>query len=221
MKISNLHYQIGDFTLTIDQLHLTKPIIYAVCGENGAGKSTLLKVISQLLPIKQGTIDYHPYTINDLTMVFQKPYILHRSVKDNLLYPLQLRNKADLQLVDNYLRMIGLQDKQHLLANKLSYGEKQKLALARALIFQPKVVLLDEPFANLDYQTTIFFIEWIKKIQQSNPIQWILVSHHWPHISALANEVIVIDHGHTLHYSSLDQAVTQSQVIQQALMKAG
>lgn len=221
MRISNLNYQVGEFTLHVDDLKLDQPQIYALCGDNGAGKSTLLKLIGQLLPISPQVIDYTPLTLNQLTMVFQKPYIFHQSVRANLSYPLTVRKQVNETLVDEYLSKIGLMEKQHLLATKLSYGEKQKLALARALIIRPQMILLDEPFANLDHQTTRFFIDWIKTIQTVNPIQWILVSHHWPHIEALADQVIVIDQGQTTHYPSINQALNQSEFLKQTLMKVG
>jgi tungstate transport system ATP-binding protein len=131
-----------------------------VVGPNGAGKTTLLKVLHGVERISRGTLDWAvPDDVSRQTQayVFQSPIMLRRSVRQNLAYPLELLRlpKAEIAVrVAEWAQKIGLQDALEFPAPRLSGGEKQKLALGRALIRRPEVLFLDEPCANLDGRST-------------------------------------------------------------------
>jgi tungstate transport system ATP-binding protein len=131
-----------------------------VVGPNGAGKTTLLKVLHGVERISRGTLDWAvPDDVSRQTQayVFQSPIMLRRSVRQNLAYPLELLRlpKAEMAVrVAEWAQKIGLQDALEFPAPRLSGGEKQKLALGRALIRRPEVLFLDEPCANLDGRST-------------------------------------------------------------------
>ena len=130
--------------------------IIIVLGPNGAGKTTFLKVLHGVERISDGEMHWSVSNIQareEQAYVFQSPIVLRRSVGQNLAYPLKLIGTVKSEIstrVRLWARKIGLEDALDLPATRLSGGEKQKLAIGRALIRMPKVLFLDEPCANLD-----------------------------------------------------------------------
>lgn len=128
-----------------------------IIGPNGSGKTTLLRVMHGIERVTSGTVTWQHDDPSQHAFVFQSPILLRRSVHENLAYPLRLINmpKARIaQAVDHWLDRIGLQDVRNSPALRLSGGERQKLAIGRALIRNPQVLFLDEPCANLDGRAT-------------------------------------------------------------------
>ena len=134
--------------------------VTTIIGPNGSGKTTLLRVMHGIERISGGSAKW---AIPDAdaraaqSYVFQTPIMLRRSVADNLRYPLQLRRatKPDQERDIAYWGdKAGLSAQLHMPANRLSGGERQKLALARALITKPALIFLDEPCASLDGHAT-------------------------------------------------------------------
>lgn len=131
-----------------------------VLGPNGAGKTSLLKVLHGVERLSSGRITWSvpEHAAREAqAYVFQKPIMLRRSVQHNLAFPLQLLKVGKPEIgtrVADWSRRIGLGDALDRPAKRLSGGEQQKLALARALIRHPQVVFLDEPCANLDGRST-------------------------------------------------------------------
>ena len=130
--------------------------ITVVLGPNGAGKTTFLKVLHGVERISDGEMHWSVANVQareEQAYVFQSPIVLRRSVGQNLAYPLKLIGtvKSEISMrVSLWSRKIGLEDALDFPATRLSGGEKQKLAIGRALIRMPKVLFLDEPCANLD-----------------------------------------------------------------------
>jgi tungstate transport system ATP-binding protein len=128
-----------------------------IIGPNGSGKTTLLRVMHGIERVTSGTVTWQHDDPSQHAFVFQSPIVLRRSVSDNLAYPLRLIKtpKVDIEkAVDHWLDRIGLSANRHSPATRLSGGERQKLAIARALIRKPQVLFLDEPCANLDGHAT-------------------------------------------------------------------
>ena len=128
-----------------------------IIGPNGSGKTTLLRVMHGIERVTSGTVTWQHDDPSQHAFVFQSPIVLRRSVYENLAYPLRLIKtpKPEIaQSVDHWLERIGLADMRHSPALRLSGGERQKLAIARALIRKPQVLFLDEPCANLDGHAT-------------------------------------------------------------------
>ena len=128
-----------------------------IIGPNGSGKTTLLRVMHGIERVTSGTVTWQHDDPSQHAFVFQSPIVLRRSVYENLAYPLRLIKtpKPEVaQAVDHWLERIGLSDMRHSPALRLSGGERQKLAIARALIRKPQVLFLDEPCANLDGHAT-------------------------------------------------------------------
>lgn len=148
--------------LDIGELDLAEGRITGIIGPSGAGKSTLLYILNGLEKATSGKIIFDGKelkgapdieTRRQMSMVFQKPTVFNTSVYENMAYSLKLRgiNKKDIRdRVLELAKLIGLEDKLPRKAVTLSGGEAQRLSLARAIIHKPKVLLLDEPTANLD-----------------------------------------------------------------------
>ena len=169
-----------------------------VMGPNGAGKTTLLRTLHGLERLAAGSIDWQvPFadTLHRQAFVFQTPIMMRRSVRDNLAYPLLLhRARNAREQAEGWAERVGLQDRLDQQAPQLSGGEKQKLALARALIRSPEVLFLDEPCANLDGRS-IREIEAILQQAQAAGTRILMATHDIGQARRLASDVIFMMHG--------------------------
>lgn len=196
MKITELEKKVGNFQLHIDHFTTDEKKIHGVIGNNGSGKSTLLKLIAGTLKPDSGIIDMEEYSPQDITITSQRPYMIRDTVFNNLKYPLKIRKqKMDENEIMEWLYKCGLAGKEKQYAPSLSSGERQKLSFARALIFRPKVVLVDETLSNLDPDSVHLFEKIITEIQLSEPITWIIVSHQLAHIYKMCQLVHVMEKG--------------------------
>ncbi len=175
-----------------------------VLGPNGAGKSLLLRLCHGLLQPTSGTIGWHARGDDDpahrQAMVFQRPVMLRRSVGANIEYALSLRNLNGAEKkrrTEKVLEHTGLTQLAHSPARVLSFGEQQKLALARAWALYPQVLFLDEPTASLDPAATHAIEEVIEAIHKSGT-RIIMTTHDLPQAQRLADEVLFIHRGRLL-----------------------
>ena len=172
--------------------------ITAVVGPNGAGKSTLLRLMHGLDRIRSGEVNLPDFMgPQQQAFLFQHPILLRRSVQQNLKLPLKLR-RMPAAIIDTEVvgiaRDFGLEKLLEQDALLLSGGEKQKLALARALITKPKLLFLDEPSANLDRPSTLS-IENALKSSAKQGCKVIVASHSIAQVSRLAEDVLFISDG--------------------------
>lgn len=196
MRITDLEKQVGNFRLSIEELKLENGKVHGLIGPNGSGKSTLAKLLMNIYPTDQGNIDYEGISLQECTMITQRPYLLHTSVFENLIYPLKLRKvPVNKELADRLLEQCGLQYKKKQYARSLSSGERQKLAFARALIFSPKLIIVDETFSNMDPDSVRLFEQMILEHQKDNPSTWIIISHQLVHIHRICDEVHFMENG--------------------------
>jgi tungstate transport system ATP-binding protein len=168
-----------------------------ILGPNGAGKTTLLRALHGLERLSKGRLEWAvPLTQANMAQafVFQSPIILRRSVLDNLTYPLRLTGMARgpaRDLAADWADRIGLTPALHRHAPTLSGGERQKLALARALIRTPQVLFLDEPCANLDGRATRE-IEVMLHAAQQGGTRIVMSTHNMGQARRIATEVVVM-----------------------------
>jgi tungstate transport system ATP-binding protein len=147
-----------------------------VVGPNGSGKTTLLRVMHGI----------------EHAFVFQSPIVLRRSVAENLAYPLRLLKTPAGQIretVDYWLDRIGLASGQNSPATRLSGGERQKLAIARALVRKPDVLFLDEPCANLDGHATREIETLLQEIAAAGT-QLVMATHDMGQARRLAHDLV-------------------------------
>ena len=174
--------------LVIDTLGIT-----AVRGENGLGKTTLFSLISGLEKDFEGEILKKGIDEMDITFVQQNFYLLKRTVYENIAYPLKIRKWNDENIkkrVDFLLSEFRIEHLSEKNASRLSSGESQKVAIARALSFRPKLILLDEPTSNLDKESTFLAEGVLSKYTQEEKAGVIMISHDNEQIKRMADQTI-------------------------------
>jgi tungstate transport system ATP-binding protein len=184
--------------LDLEEVTIEKGTRTAIIGPNGAGKSTLLNIVSRIDSASEGAVVYESEDSRLVTQVFQQPYMLRTSVEKNIQYPLRLRNWPEermKQRSDELMGELGLLDLRNQKAWKLSGGETQKVALARALSFQPSLLLLDEPTANIDPATTAEIEEMLLKINREEGTTILFVTHNLAQARRVCNRLLFLDKG--------------------------
>jgi ABC-type multidrug transport system ATPase subunit len=195
VSIVNLEKKQGFFSLRIERMHIGAPGIYGIIGPNGCGKTTAAKLISGVLPLDSGVIDI-ALGQREITMVSQKPYMMDNTVYNNLVYPLRLRGiTPDASLCDEWLAKIGFAERRNQRARSLSAGERQKLALLRAFIFNPRLIILDEAMTDLDIDSLDMFEAMVLERQRRAPVVWIIISHQLAHIRRLCDYIFFMAAG--------------------------
>lgn len=178
-------------------LRLHSEGVTIVIGPNGAGKTTLLKMLHGIVRLTDGAVDWAcdvELARKRQAFVFQTPVMLRRSVIENLMYPLRLTGAGRAQarkVALDWATRIGLQGAENRQATVLSGGERQKLALARALIREPDVLFLDEPCASLDGRATRE-IEALLRRAAEGGTRLIMSTHDMGQARRLASEVAFV-----------------------------
>lgn len=174
VSLQQIFFCRGDFRLSVAHLDLFPQRVYALTGANGAGKSTLLRIMALLIAPQRGVVRFPGSPTKDpeqlrknVTYVEQSPYLFQGTVGDNIAYGLRLRGVSrgeQARRIALTLSIVGLEDFAQRKAKELSSGETQKVALARALVFKPDLLLLDEPTANIDVNSRPAFEGLLAKL---------------------------------------------------------
>ena len=181
------HTYQGRAVLDIATLAVSEGQVLALVGPSGAGTSTLLRLLNFLEPPTSGLLRFggevvrHPAPLalrRQVTTVFQRPVLQRSSVADNVALGLRLRGLAVDGQVDAMLSQVGLTPLAHKPARLLSGGEMQRVALARALVIRPRVLLLDEPTANLDPYNVGLIEEIVREANREAGLTVVLVTHN-------------------------------------------
>ncbi len=193
--------------LMIENLAIRPGSITAVMGPNGAGKTTLLKVLAGLTNPAHGSLAYRGAQVtpenvgilrHKVCLVHQAPLLFDMTVFENVAFGLKARRvpKADiLQAVMQALTVVGCFDLKRRRARELSGGEVKRVAIARTLVLDPEVLLLDEPLANVDQTTAKALEEVFGEIEKRGGT--LIFSTHDPRLAhRLAREMVVLTDGH-------------------------
>ena len=196
MRITELRKTVGKTDLYIDDLKIESGRIHGLVGPNGCGKTTLLKLIMGTVEPDWGSIDFEGLKPSDITMMSQRPYLMHKNVYDNIIYPLKIRGaKIDEKEINGLLERAGLLEIKDQYAGSLSSGERQKLSFLRAIVFRPKMILMDETLSNLDADSGKLFREMILERHKEDGSTWLIVSHQWDEMNDLFDEVHHMEKG--------------------------
>ncbi|ACL58533.1 ATP-binding cassette domain-containing protein [Methylobacterium nodulans] len=193
-------------------LRIEEPGITAIIGPNGAGKSVLLRLLDGLLAPSQGRIRIGRGEGGAVrrAFVFQRPGLIRASAARNVrlaLGPAGLPRAEQAARIAAALALVGLADRAGDPATKLSGGEQQRLALARAWAVAPDLLLLDEPTANLDPAATEAVERVIAAMARAGT-KVLLVSHHLGQVARLARDVVVLSEGRVVEHGPARQVLS-------------
>jgi putative spermidine/putrescine transport system ATP-binding protein len=178
----------------------------ALVGPSGCGKTTTLNLVAGLIPISGGDILIGNRVVNDLdpkdrdiAMVFQN-YALYpnKTVYKNLAFPLKMRKLPNADIDRKVQEAAKVLDITHLLERRpreLSGGQQQRVALARSMVMEPKVLLLDEPLSNLDARLRLEMRTELQRVQKETGVTMIFVTHDQAEALALADRIVVMKSG--------------------------
>lgn len=207
IEIDDLHLSFGDTkVLTGVNLTIQPGEFFAFLGPSGSGKSTLLRSIAGFGPRPQGEIriggrnvvDLQPWNRN-VGMVFQS-YALwpHMSVRENVAFGLRERKVAGAEItrrVNDALELVGLSHLADRMPNQLSGGQQQRIALARTVVIEPQVLLLDEPLSNLDASLRVQMRRELLALQRKLGLTTIFVTHDQEEANSTCDRMAVLDKG--------------------------
>jgi molybdopterin-binding protein len=195
--------------IVVDKINLEihEGEILALLGPNGSGKTTILKILAFIENPTSGEVNFLGETVNfkntekvrlQSTLVFQKTTLFSTSVYNNIAYGLKIRKipkaTGDAE-VKKALKLVKLEGFEKRNARKLSSGEQQRVAIARALVLKTKLLLLDEPTANLDPKNAGILEEVIDTVNRENKVTIVMATHNMFQAKKLPHRIALIDKG--------------------------
>jgi tungstate transport system ATP-binding protein len=208
LDMSNVRvFRQARLVLDIERFALASGDLAAIIGPNGAGKSSLLQVINLLMPYQHGQMHLFGTDIKDkdmltlrrrCAMVFQEPLFVQDTVYANVALPLRLRKMSEAEIRYHVIDVLDAFRCTHLAGRNihcLSGGEAQRIRLARALISQPELLLLDEPFGAVDPALRKTLLAELRGVAQQRGMTVLLVSHSLDEVLHFAHRTIVMSEG--------------------------
>lgn len=206
IKDLNFKYKKSNFALENISFKMKNAAILGLIGENGSGKTTLLKVIEGFLVQEKGeiilegkNIENDIIQIRDVSYIFQKAFLYpHLTIYQNLLMGLNgfgLNEDDKDQRVKKMLSKIKMLPYANVKPAHISEGQKQLVSVAKAIIREPVLLLMDEPFSNLDAISKSKCVELVKNINSDIKTSIIFVSHSFEDVSNICSDIIVLDNG--------------------------
>lgn len=179
-----------------------------IMGPNGSGKSLFLRCLHGLIPLQSGRVEFagrllDQSLIKRQSFVFQTPTVLRRTVYENLTFVARLRPEISADETDRLLVEMRLENLRNHPARLLSGGEKQRLAMARALLTSPDLLLMDEATANLD-PASVQIIEAGLRIASAKGLKIIIVTHDIGQARRLAHDVMFLDSGQLTEHTTAE-----------------
>ena len=194
--------------------------ILAILGPSGCGKSTLLNIISGLEPLDSGQISWGgqnlslipPYKRNFGLMFQDYALFPHMNVKNNVAFGLEMMKLPESEInqkVESVLELVGLEGFGERDVNELSGGEQQRVALARSIVPEPKLLMLDEPLGSLDRALRERLLKDLTKILRSTSQTTVYVTHDQEEAYSLADTVVVMNKGRIIQIGTPNQIFNQ------------
>lgn len=212
-------------------LSIERKEIYGIVGETGSGKSTILRLMNGFIQPDGGTIhlmgekldEKSRYKlVKDTSMIFQGFNLLgNLNVLDNVLLPLKIRKEKDKENINKakeLLSFVGLSNLEKSYIKNLSGGEKQRVAIARTLMTNPKLIFCDEPTSALDEKMSYEVLKLLRDINEKFEATIVVVSHDISVIKSLCNRVAIIDDGKLADIVSLKSKELKPTSYREALL---
>lgn len=228
LQVTGLSKRFGG-VVALDDVEFNVPpnTILGMIGINGAGKTTVMNCINGLYVCDAGRISLNGTNITGKTphdiahhgvgRTFQVPRVFHRmTLIDNLLTTVLDSHRGDFELIEQaeaLLDSVDLHEVRHHYAEELSGGQQKLLELARVMMFDPEMILLDEPFAGVNPGLCRLLIERIEDMV-SNGKTFLLVSHDLTSIYRLSHRIVVLNQGRKIAEGSVDQIKNDPDVIE-------
>jgi len=225
LEVNHVTKRFGGLTAVNDvSFAVNQGEILSVIGPNGAGKSTLFKLISSFLSTSSGDVRLAGERINNLAphivarkgvvRTFQETTIFRSmTVRENIIVSHHLRSRASLwgfflgskvakadeqsfgQSADNIIDFLGLQAIRNELASTLPQGHLRALGMAIGLATDPKVLLLDEPFAGMNHDETMHMVDLVRRLRDERGVTVLLVEHDMPAVMKISDRIVVLNFG--------------------------
>jgi putative spermidine/putrescine transport system ATP-binding protein len=225
LTLEGLTHRFGDFTAVRDiELDIEGGELVALLGPSGCGKSTLLRIIAGFIAQTQGRVLFDREPVDHLVpnrrgagIVFQNYALFpHMSVAGNIAYGLEARRTPKdriRQRVDEMLQLVHMEPYAERLPRQLSGVQQQRIALARALAVDPKILLLDEPFGALDKNLRLDMQIEVKRLQREYGITTILVTHDQEEALSMADRIAVMNKGRIEQVSTPTEIYDRPQTV--------
>lgn len=228
-NISFAYNKGNGFNLSQIDLTIEEGKFISIIGPNGSGKSTLLKIISGYLNpdegklrlnsksynkygrkefarevafVSQSSFSIFPFSVYEIVMMGRNPYLGFSGFE----------NKSDREKVVESLKKVGIFHLKNKGINEISGGEAQRAFIARALVQEPRIILLDEPNAHLDIKHQIAVFGLLKDLQQSNKVTVVNVSHDLNLAASYSDKIIMLKNGDLLMYDTTDKIFTKENI---------
>ena len=218
IKIEKLNYAYTDTPVLKNiSFEIKENEMVGLLGLSGSGKTTLLKILSGLLQPDSGvyTIEMNkayekgkrnPILVNELGVVFQDYNLfMHLTVLDNLALPYRLKYKKSKmesqEVAKKLLAQFGLEEHDNKFPNECSGGQQQRIAIARALILNPRVLLIDEPTAALDQENIMIVSDLLKTLNKKG-LTVIVITHDLPFAQSICERIIELKQGEIIQDTS-------------------
>ena len=211
-------------------LQVSNNEIMCLLGQSGSGKTTVLKAIAGILPLEHGSISLDGQLISStealvspdkrgMGIIFQDYALFpHMSVLDNICFGIKGDKKQAKDTAETLLKLVKMQGYDNAYPHELSGGQQQRVAIARALAIQPKLLLLDEPFSNVDYHLRQQLMADIRHILKQRKVSAIFVTHSKEEAFAFADKLAFMEEGkivqtgraESLYYQPQSTALAES-----------
>lgn len=228
LAVNQLHktYTGGVVALNQVDLAVEKGDFFALLGPNGAGKSTLIGIISSLVKKSSGNVQVFGDDLDERPAMVRRQiglvpqefnFNVFESVADIVMTSAGyhgIRRTVAIERAEHYLKLLDLWDKRAVAARTLSGGMKRRLMIARALVHEPGLLILDEPTAGVDIEIRRSMWEFLRKLNEEEGKTIILTTHYLEEAESLCRNVAVINHGEVIEQGTvsrlLSRALTQT-----------
>lgn len=216
IRIKGVKFFRDKFELNIDELSINKEEIFCILGENGSGKTTFLSILAFLIQPESGEILLMNKNVKSFkdaekvaTMVFQKPVLFRGTVFENLILPFKWKRKEfDREKFEFLAEKFGISKLMDRKAKELSGGEAQRVCLVRALLLNPKILILDEPFSSIDPISSHDIISEVIKIAKREKMT-VVFSTHNPEEAVHAERVGIMIEGKIVQSGSFKDVLSK------------